>query len=815
MQYRERPTMDLTPSDRRSDSDAEPGRFRRLIEAAPVAIGVSADERVVYGNPAFRRLFGLGDAVAIESLQVSDLIAPSARPEMARRSARRQAGLQVEDGYETLGRRLDGSEFECHISVTDVPFRAAHETLVFVEDISARRQAERELRALNQGLEQRVADRTLELEASNEALSLARDEAHAAGRAKADFLAHMSHEIRTPMNAIIGLSGLALRDDQLSPRSRDYLEHIQSAAQSLLGILNDVLDFSKIEAGKLRIEHEPFVLQEVLDRVTAIVGHGASDKGLDFLLHTAPDVPRELVGDALRLGQVLLNLCGNAVKFTERGEIVVVTVKAEPQDDDGWRLRFSVRDTGPGMDAEQQSRLFQPFEQLDASTTRRHGGTGLGLAISRQLVERMGGTMAVRSEPGRGSEFTVLMPFGRVPGVETAVGWPQAGQGRRVLVLDDSTAARAILSDLLAALGCTVSTAATVPQALQLLADSRHDLALIDWRMPGTDGFEAAIQIRQQLQADCPPLVLVTAYGDQSLASRARDEGFAGYLAKPVTLESLMPLLKQQTPVATTVSAGPPAELAWLKGRRILLAEDNALNRLVAADLLVDVAGAQVDMVADGEQAWRAALAGDHDLVLLDVQMPVLDGHEVARRLRAAWGPGRPILAMTAHALAHDRELCLRAGMDDVIVKPYEPAQLFRTLAHWLGWRAAGTGAPAPVPVPAVVMDFGLGLQRCMGREDLLRRLLQAFVQAHADDRQRLGQALAQGALDAVARLAHGAMSAAGAIGAVRLQLQAAALESAARSGDLTACARQATAYLGAWEETVRVVQHRMTGHLA
>ncbi|MBQ0931473.1 response regulator [Ideonella sp. 4Y16] len=652
-----------------------------------------------------------------------------------------------------------------------------------------------------------MADRTLELEASNEALLLARDEAHAAGRAKADFLAHMSHEIRTPMNAIIGLSGLALRDEQLGPRSREYLQHIQSAAQSLLGILNDVLDFSKIEAGKLQIEHEPFVLQEVLDRVTSIVGHGASDKGLDFLLHTAPDVPRELVGDALRLGQVLLNLCGNAVKFTERGEIVVVTVKAEAQDGDGWRLRFSVRDTGAGMDAEQQARLFQPFEQLDASTTRRHGGTGLGLAISRQLVERMGGSISVRSEPGRGSEFTVLLPFGRVPGAASEPAWPQAGQGRQVLVLDDSAAARAILADLLGAMGCGVSQAGTVDEARSLLAGHPHDLALIDWRMPGIDGFEAAERLRQHLGTACPPLVMVTAYGDQGVAARAREAGFSGYLAKPVTPETLLPLLQQRATVVLRPAAAPPPELAWLRGRHLLLAEDNALNRLVAADLLCDVAGARVDMAVDGEQALAAALAGTHDLVLLDVQMPGLDGHEVARRLRAAWGPGRPILAMTAHAMARDRELCLLAGMDDVIVKPYEPVQLFRTLAHWLGWRADDAAAPQALPAVTGGVDFGLGLQRCMGREDLQRRLLQAFAQAHAGDREQLLEALARGELDRVGRLAHTAMSAAGAIGALRLQQQAVVLEAAARSGDLTASARLASAYLVAWEEALQAVR--------
>jgi signal transduction histidine kinase/DNA-binding response OmpR family regulator len=642
------------------------------------------------------------------------------------------------------------------------------------------------LQQANDTLEAKVAERTREL-------AIAKDQADAAAGAKAEFLANMSHEIRTPMNAILGMTDFALRTE-LTARQKGYLQKARTAADSLLAILNDILDFSKVEAGKLELEQREFALQSVFDRVTAIVGLKAQQKGLELLVNTSPDVPARLVGDSLRLEQVLINLCTNAVKFTDSGEIVVVTVRTLVAQDDAVTLRFSVRDTGIGIGEAQLATLFQPFAQVDASTTRQYGGTGLGLAICRQLVALMGGEIGAKSQLGRGSDFFFSARFGlAAQGGELPA--PRAeGTGLRVLVVDDSANSREIFQGLLAGLG---HRATLVPSGEEALAELKraqagrepYALMLLDWKMPGLDGFGVVHRMREDVAlAPLPRIILVTAYGDEELPRRAAREGLDGCLGKPVSSSTLHDAIvdafgvQAPVPAAASLALAPP-ELA---GRQVLLVEDNEFNQVVAVELLRDVAGMDVRVAPNGQAAVDAVRRSAPELVLMDVQMPVMDGIEATRAIRRDPSfAGMPIIAMTAHAMQRDRDNCLAAGMNDHVVKPFVPETLFAVIARWLPPRAAEADA----------ISAELGLRNCLGRRELYDKILRRFFDSRAGDATALQKALSEGRSADAAMIAHAVVSNAGTIGAAALSEAAKGLQLALDADERAAWSTLAVAF--------------------
>ncbi len=625
-------------------------------------------------------------------------------------------------------------------------------------------------------------------------LAVAKAEAEQANRFKSHFLANMSHEIRTPMNAIMGFSHLALQTE-LTPRQHHYVDKIYSSAHALLGVINDILDFSKIEAGKLEIENTPFSLDEVFENLAGLTGMRAEEKGLEILFNRDIEIPSMLLGDPLRLGQVLLNLAGNAIKFTERGEIVVsATLESATQNQ--IRVRFAVRDTGIGIDEAELPRLFAPFTQLDGSTTRRYGGSGLGLSICIHLVELMQGELSVESRPGTGSTFSFVLPFG-ISGAEARKSWtPEPGlRGLRVLVVDDNPTALELLSNRLESFTFDVTSAANATEALHLLqtADSlEHNpyrLVIMDWRMPGLNGIEAGRRIK--LNADnlsfVPAVILITAFGREEVILQAEEAGLDGILIKPVSpsvlYDTVIRALSDHEEIDVKLPQTKPQHQR-LSGR-ILLVEDNIINQQVARELLENL-GLLVHTVNNGREAIDALDQHEFELVLMDLQMPEMDGYETTRRIRSQSRHAElPVIAMTAHAMADERQQCLSAGMNEHIPKPIDPEHLYTTLKRFLKpaeqqsrpeqtARADDALIELPDNIPGI--DLQWGLERVGGNRRLYLNLLQEFVSHHNGDGERLDAELKQGETEGARHTLHTLQGVSGNIGAHRLQQAAAAL---------------------------------------
>ncbi|RMF01909.1 MAG: response regulator [Chloroflexi bacterium] len=838
-------------------------KYRTLINHANDAIMVFRDNHFIFANRAVEIALGYPISEFV-NLPLDAILPADFLPAIKQNYARRIAGEDVSSLYKVMVRRKDGRLIPVEINARLIDYEGAPAVLVIARDISDRVQAQAKLKAHYEQLEKLVEERTIELQNANLFLSdqIAEREraeqsliqahdyleqrvaqrtaelkaeiadrkqaeaelaavnaeleqavlranelavaAEQANIAKSEFLANMSHEIRTPMNGIIGMTELAL-DTNLTTEQREYLTAVQNSAESLLGLINDILDFSKIEAGHLNLEDEPFNLCQTVEQLAEIMAQRAAAKKLELVLFIEPDVPRDVRGDSLRFRQILVNLVGNAIKFTEQGE-VVVNISRQAEDEHTIELLCSVSDTGIGIPPDKTEHIFQSFSQADGGTTRKYGGTGLGLAISKQLVEMMGGRIWVDSQLGQGSTFYFTARLPKVAGRQKPVS-PDAAvlRGMRVLAVDDSAATRRVLETALTRFGCRVTLAPNGQIALDMLQTAAtggraFDMLLLDYQMPGVSGPEVLAAVRQTESLRGLKIVLLTAVDSISEVTEHAELGWSAYLTKPVRKTQLLNAMLSAVNKTTASESAPPddsggaaptvPQAAAPRSLRILLVEDNEVNRRLAK-IMLERAGHQIITAENGRIALDTLETDTtFDVILMDVQMPEMDGIETTVRIRSnpRW-THLPIIAMTAHAMKGDREHLLSVGMDDYVSKPIRPEAVFAAINRQMakaGDRITVAAKPKNTSENSVpVLNHTRFLEDFGGDVDMFNELLDMLVEQATAHISKMNTAIEQHDFEALRFEAHSLKGSSATMGADRVSAVSYQLEKMGREENL------------------------------